>query len=66
MATTRYATHFVPWNEGAPYEDYWIISDLRDESRPVNERAGRLLQTRDERFARNMLQIMRTQEGWWD
>jgi hypothetical protein len=58
MDTTRYHAHFVLWNEGKPYEDYWVISDTRT--------GDRLLQARDERFARNMVEIMRTQAGWWD
>ena len=58
----RYATHFVLWRD----EEYWVISDTRDDTRPWQERSGRLLQTRDERFARNMLRIMRTESGWWD
>lgn len=55
---TRYATHFTLWRDEKPYDNYWIISDTRN--------GDRLLQTRDERFARNMHRIMQTQTGWWD
>ena len=58
MDTPRETSRFVLWREGAPYENYWIITDTRT--------TERLLQTRDERFARNMLRTMQTQSGWWD
>lgn len=58
VAVLRHVPHFVLWDEGPAYDDRWIITDTRT--------AERLLQTRDERFARAVLRLMRTQPGWWD
>lgn len=54
----RDTSHFVLWRDEYPYDDYWIISDTRT--------ADRLLQTRDERHARNCYRLMQTTPGWWD
>jgi hypothetical protein len=54
----RDTSRFVLWRDEKPYDNYWIVSDTRT--------GERLLQTRDERFARNVLHMMRTQSGWWD